>query len=205
MKKQTFSIHSFKLKLLVAMLAISLVPISAISMIYQRLLDQRVSKDIESASIDRLRYISLNVEKQLEIADQLLGWITYNTQLESILTKNYPQLYEKQLDIISFSSYVMEYAVNANLESNIFKILILADNGSSFQVGNGLSLMDTEAISRSQWLDLYNHSKCDQLTLSKDIYVKDTYIFPVSSRIYNNLTGKPIGWCLIAFRNDMYS
>lgn len=205
MKKQPFSIHSFKLKLLVAMLAISLVPISAISMIYQRLLDQRVSKDIESASIDRLRYISLNVEKQLEIADQLLGWITYNTQLESILTKNYPQLYEKQLDIIGFSSYVTEYAVNANLESNIFKILILADNGSSFQIGNGLSLMDTDAISRSQWLDLYNHSKCDQLTLSKDIYVKDTYIFPVSSRIYNNLTGKPIGWCLIAFRNDMYS
>lgn len=180
-------------------------PLTAISVFYQSILDNRITKDIESASIDRLRYISFNLQQQMEISDQLLGWITYNRHLQNILTENYSKIYEKQLDIIQFSSYAMEYAVNANIESNIFKILILEDDGGSFQIGNGMSLMDEPAIREAKWPEIYEHCRPDQLTLSKDIYIKDTYIFPVSSRIYNDLTGTPIGWCLIAFRSDMYS
>lgn len=200
-----FSFHSFKMKLLVSLLAVGLLPLAVISTIYQSLLDSRVSKDIEAASIDRLRYTSFNIEKQLEICDQLLGWITYNRNLQKILVTDYEELCQKQLDIIHFSSYVMEYAVNANIESNIFKILIIENNGDSFQIGNSMSLMDKDAILNANWNETFNHSKPDRLVLSKDIYVKDTYIFPVSSRIYNDLTGEAIGWCIIAFRNDMYS
>lgn len=205
MKQSLFSIHSFKMKLLISLLAIGLVPLITISIFYQYLLGSRISKDIESASIDRLRYTSFNIQRQIEISNQLLGWITYNGKLQTILTKNYSENYEKQLDIIQFSSYATEYAVNANIESSIFKILILEDSGESFQIGNGMSLLDTKAITDADWAELFNHQKAEQLVLSKDIYVKDTYIFPVSSRIYNNLTGKPIGWCIIAFHNDMYS
>ena len=114
-----------------------------------------ITKDIESASIDRLRYTSFNIQRQKEIADQLLGWITYNRQLQNILTSDYSKIYEKQLDIIQFSSYAMEYAVNANIESNIFKILILEDNGSSFQIGNGMSLLDEKAIRDAKWAETY--------------------------------------------------
>ena len=134
MKHLPFSLHSFKIKLLVSLLAVGLLPLATISVFYQYILDVRITKDIESASIDRLRYTSFNIQRQKEIADQLLGWITYNRQLQNILTSDYSKIYEKQLDIIQFSSYAMEYAVNANIESNIFKILILEDNGSSFQI-----------------------------------------------------------------------
>lgn len=205
MKYLPFSLHSFKIKLLVSLLAVGLLPLAAISVFYQYILDVRITKDIESASIDRLRYTSFNIQRQKEIADQLLGWITYNRQLQNILTSDYSKIYEKQLDIIQFSSYAMEYAVNANIESNIFKILILEDNGSSFQIGNGMSLLDEKAIRDAKWVETYEHSSPERLTLSKDVYIKDTYIFPVSSRIYNDLTGTPVGWCLIAFHNDMYS
>ncbi len=205
MKHLPFSLHSFKIKLLVSLLAVGLLPLATISVFYQYILDVRITKDIESASIDRLRYTSFNIQRQKETADQLLGWITYNRQLQNILTSDYSKIYEKQLDIIQFSSYAMEYAVNANIESNIFKILILEDNGSSFQIGNGMSLLDEKAIRDAKWAETYEHSSPERLTLSKDVYIKDTYIFPVSSRIYNDLTGTPVGWCLIAFRNDMYS
>ena len=205
MKHLPFSLHSFKIKLLVSLLAVGLLPLATISVFYQYILDVRITKDIESASIDRLRYTSINIQRQKEIADQLLGGITYNRQLQNILTSDYSKIYEKQLDIIQFSSYAMEYAVNANIESNIFKILILEDNGSSFQIGNGMSLLDEKAIRDAKWAETYEHSSPERLTLSKDVYIKDTYIFPVSSRIYNDLTGAPIGWCIIAFRNDMYS
>lgn len=205
MKHFPFSIHSFKIKLLISLLTIGLLPLASISVFYQHLLDARISKDIEAASIDRLRYTSFDIKRQMEISDQLLGWITYNTKLQEILTKDYSEKHEKQLDIIQFNSYATEYAVNANIENSIFKILIVQNNGESFQIGNAWSLMDQDAIEDAKWAETYNHSKADQLVLSKDIYAKDTYIFPVSSRIYNNLTGDPIGWCIIAFRNDMYS
>ena len=68
-----------------------------------------------------------------------------------------------------------------------------------------MSLLDQDAIRDAKWAETYEHSNPERLTLSKDVYTKDTYIFPVSSRIYNDLTGTPVGWCLIAFRNDMYS
>ena len=126
MKYLPISLHSFKIKLLISLLAVGLLPLAAISVFYQYILDVRITKDIESASIDRLRYTSFNIQRQKEIADQLLGWITYNRQLQEILTADYSEIYEKQLDIIQFSSYAMEYAVNANIESNIFKILFLS-------------------------------------------------------------------------------
>ncbi|MEG0688110.1 MAG: histidine kinase, partial [Hungatella sp.] len=151
------------------------------------------------------RYISLNIERQLENSEQLLGWITYNQRLENILTTNYSQPYEKQLDIIEFASYVTEYAINANIESNIFKILIMAEDGSSFQMGNGYSLLDKDAIVESHWMEDFYGIQADHLILSKDIYMKDTYVFPISSRIYQNSTGKPLGWCLVVLYNDMYS
>lgn len=205
MKHFPLSVHSFKMKLLISLLTIGLLPLVSISVFYQHFLDVRITKDIESASIDRLRYTSYDIRRQMEISDQLLGWITYNRKLQEILTANYSEKYEKQLDIIQFSSYATEYAINANIENNIFKILIIEDNGESFQIGNVRSLMDQDAIKDARWAETYNHSKADQLVLSKDIYAKDTYVFPVSSRIYNDLTGAPIGWCIIAFCNDMYS
>ncbi|MEG0368811.1 MAG: hypothetical protein RR593_02290, partial [Hungatella sp.] len=90
------------------------------------------------------------------------GWITYNQRLENILTTNYSQPYEKQLDIIEFASYVTEYA-----------------------------------IVESHWMEDFYGIQADPLILSKDIYMKDTYVFPISSRIYQNSTGKPLGWCLV--------
>ena len=132
MKHLPFSLHSFKIKLLVSLLAVGLLPLATISVFYQYILDVRITKDIESASIDRLRYTSFNIQRQKEIADQLLGWITYNRQLQNILTSDYSKIYEKQLDIIQFSSYAMEYAVNANIESNIFKIFYVIRNNGDY-------------------------------------------------------------------------
>lgn len=86
MKHLPFSLHSFKIKLLVSLLAVGLLPLATISVFYQYILDVRITKDIESASIDRLRYTSFNIQRQKETADQLLGWITYNRQLQNILT-----------------------------------------------------------------------------------------------------------------------
>lgn len=204
MRHIPISLHSFKAKLVISLLTIGLIPLIATSVFYQNILSRRITQDIESASIDKLRYTSFNIQRQLEISDQLLGWITYNTQLKHILTENYKETYEKQLDMIEFSSYVLEYAINANVESNIFKILIVDKNGDSFQIGNGMSLLDKNAIVAEDWIETYQHSRPDQLILSKDIYVKDTYIFPVSSRIYSSTTGQHIGWCLITFQNNMY-
>ena len=136
MKHFPLSVHSFKMKLLISLLTIGLLPLVSISVFYQHFLDVRITKDIESASIDRLRYTSYDIRRQMEISDQLLGWITYNRKLQEILTANYSEKYEKQLDIIQFSSYATEYAINANIENNIFKILIIEDNGESFQIGN---------------------------------------------------------------------
>ena len=200
-----FFTHSFKGKLLISLLLASLLPLSLVSIFYQNLLEKRISRDIETSSIEKLRYTSLNIERQIEISEQLMGWITYNTQLTRLLSQHYSSLSEKQLDIINFSSHVLEYAVNANIESSIFKILILSNDGSSFQIGNGMSLLDQAAISESGWLETYHRSQADRLVLSKDLYVKDTYIFPMSNKIYSNTTGKPLGWCLITFQQDMYS
>lgn len=200
-----FFTHSFKGKLLISLLLASLLPLSLVSIFYQNLLEKRISRDIETSSIEKLRYTSLNIERQIEISEQLMGWITYNTQLTRLLSQHYSSLSEKQLDIINFSSHVLEYAVNANIESSIFKILILSNDGSSFQIGNGMSLLDQAAISESGWLETYHRSQADRLVLSKDLYAKDTYIFPMSNKIYSNTTGKPLGWCLITFQQDMYS
>lgn len=205
MINKIFSIHSFKSKLMVSFLAIGLLPLIIISLIYQNILNDRIIKASEVASIEKLRYLSMNIERQIEITQQLLGWITYNQRLEQILTRSYDELYEKQLDIIEFGSYVTEYTANANVEGSIFKILILDDDGYSFQMGNGYSLLNEEGIVDAGWMENYQSKQADELVMSKDLYIKDTYVFPMSSRIYNNLTGKPVGWCLIAFRNDMYS
>lgn len=103
MKRFPFSVHSFKMKLLISLLTIGLLPLVSISVFYQHFLDVRITKDIESASIDRLRYTSYDIRRQMEISDQLLGWITYNRKLQEILTTDYSEKYEKQLDIIQFS------------------------------------------------------------------------------------------------------
>ena len=97
MKRFPFSVHSFKMKLLISLLTIGLLPLVSISVFYQHFLDVRITKDIESASIDRLRYTSYDIRRQMEISDQLLGWITYNRKLQEILTTDYSEKYEKQL------------------------------------------------------------------------------------------------------------
>lgn len=204
-KTKFFANNSFKKKLTIAFLVIGLLPLILISIIYQNILNNRISTDSETASIEKLRYMSLNIERQIEISEQLLGWITYNQRLENILTKSYENNYDKQLDIIEFSSYVMEYAVNANIESNIFKILIVEEDGSSFQMGNSYSLLDKDSLINAGWMENYHRRQADQLIPAKDIYVKNASIFPMSSRIYNNSTGRPIGWCLVTFQNDLYS
>ena len=108
------------MKLLISLLTIGLLPLVSISVFISISLMYGSPKDIESASIDRLRYTSYDIRRQMEISDQLLGWITYNRKLQEILTANYSEKYEKQLDIIQFSSYATEYAINANIENNIF-------------------------------------------------------------------------------------
>lgn len=69
MKHLSFFLRSFKMKLFISLLAVGLLPLTAISVFYQSILDNRITKDIESASIDRLRYISFNLQQQMEISD----------------------------------------------------------------------------------------------------------------------------------------
>ena len=63
------------------------------------------------------------------------------------------------------------------MKSNIFKILILEDNGSSFQIGNGMSLLDEKAIRDAKWAETYERSSPERLTLSKDVYIKILIFF----------------------------
>jgi len=203
--KKVFLANSFKRKLMVALMSVGLVPLIIISILYQNILNNRIVKDTNAASIEKLKYLSMNIERQIDAAEQLLGWITYNQRLEQILKKSYDQVYEKQMDIIEFSSYTMEYAINANVENKIFKILIMNEDGSSFQMGNGYSLLREADIMEAGWMETFQRRKADELILSMDRYAKDTFVFPMSSRIYDNLTGKPIGWCLLIFQNNMYS
>lgn len=205
MKINRFAAGSFKKKLVITFLSVGLIPLAAVSIIYLNILNGRILKDSEAASTEKLRYLSVNIDRQLDTAEKLLGWITYNQRLQEILTTPYEHLYEKQLDIIEFSSYVTEYSINANLESNILKILILDEKGGSFQMGNGYSLLRTSDVIEAGWLEHYQKRQADELVLNLDWYLKDTFVFPMSSRIYDNLTGEPIGWCLITFESNMYS
>uniref|UniRef100_UPI0006D11F5F hypothetical protein n=1 Tax=Clostridium sp. NkU-1 TaxID=1095009 RepID=UPI0006D11F5F len=99
----------------------------------------------------------------------------------------------------------MEYSINANIENKIFKILIMDEDGSSFQMGNGYSLLREADIMDAGWMETFQRGTADELVMSMDRYVKDTFVFPMSSRIYDSLTGRPIGWCLVTFQNNMYS
>lgn len=197
--------NSFKKKLVIAFLSVGLIPLIMVSILYLNILNNRILRDSETASLEKLKYLSFNIGRQAEMAEQLLGWITYNNRLQDILTTAYSHTYEKQLDIIKFSSYVTEYSINANMESNIIKILIMDESGGSFQMGNGYSLLRTEDIKEAGWLENYQRKPADELETSMDHYLRDTLVFPMSSRIYDNLTGEPVGWCLIVFENTMYS
>lgn len=197
--------HSYKKKLMIAFLAIGLLPLVIISIVYQNILSNRIMEENENTSIEKLRYISLNIEKQMESTEQLLGWITYNQRLEDLLTASWERPCDQQLAVIQFSSYVTEYAINARIEQNISKILIVSEDGYSFQMGGGYSLLDQEAIMNHGWMEKFYGLRADQLILSEDVYLKDSFVFPLSSRIYQNSLGAPIGWCLIVFHNDMYS
>lgn len=203
--KRVFFANSFKRRLMVALMSVGLVPLIIVSILYQNILNYRIVEDTKAASIEKLKYLSMNIERQMEAAEQLLGWITYNQRLEQILTKSYDRVYEKQLDIIEFSSFTTEYSINANIENKVFKILIMGEDGSSFQMGNGYSLLREADIMDAGWMETYQRGTADELVLSKDRYVKDTFVFPMSSRIYDSLTGRPIGWCLVNFQNNMYS
>lgn len=205
MKIPCFNTTNLKNKLIVGFLAIGLIPLMGVSILYLNILNNRILKDSETASIEKLRYLSLNIERQMEMAEQLLGWITYNQWLQKILTTSYEETYEKQIDIIAFSSYVTEYLINANIEDNILKILIIDEHGDSFQIGNGYSLLRVEDVVEAGWLEKFQKGQADKLTPNMDWYLKDTYVFPMSSRIYDNLTGKPIAWCLVVCDNTMYS
>ena len=197
--------HNFKYKLVIALLAVGLMPLIGASILYLNILNRRIVKDSETASLEKLRYLSVSIDRQMETAQQLLGWITYNQRLQEILTRDYDNTYDKQLDIITFASYVTEYSINANMESNILKILIQDEYGDSFQLGNGYSLLRAEDLTEAGWLEYYQKQQADELAQNMDWYMKDTYVFPMSSRIYDSLTGKPVGWCLIVFENTMYS
>lgn len=205
MKMIRYASNSFKRKLVIAFLAVGLIPLIAASLLYLNLLNDRILEDSEASSMEKLRYLSVNIDRQIDTAEQLLGWITYNQQLQEILTTPYEHEYEKQLDIIRLGSYVTEYSINANVESNILKILIMDEEGNSFQMGNGYSLLRDQEIREAGWLETFQRRQADELVLNKDWYQKDTYVFPMSSRIYDNLTGRPIGWCLIMFEREMYS
>ncbi len=197
--------NSFSKKLRIAFLLIGLLPLFGVSVLYQNILNHRILEKTETSSIEKLRYLSLTIRQQADTAEQLLGWISYNQNLHTILQGPYERLYEKQLDIIKFSSYVTEYTINANVESSIQKILIMDEHGDSFQMGNSYSLLMKDEIIKEGWLETYRNAKVSQVVMNHDRYMPSSYVFPVSRRIYHNLTGKPIGWCLIVFDDDMYS
>lgn len=205
MKLNLLPHRSYKKKLMISLLAIGLLPLIFISILYQNILNNRIINDTTAFTIEKLRYTSQNIGRQLENTKQLLGWVTYNQRLENILTNTYEKPYEKQLDIIEFGSYVTEYVINANMEHNIQKIMIVDKDGSAFQMGNGYSLIDKDAVLKGHWMERFQGTQPDQLVMSMDIYSKDSYVFPMSSRIYQNSTGKPLGWCLMVLSGDMYS
>ena len=198
-------VHTFKRKMILSFLGIGLIPIIIISIFYQGILCQKLVENSERSEIAQLKYMSLNLEKQIEASKQLLGQIMHYNELTTILTKNYENDYEKVLDVIHFNSYVMQYGVNTNIENDIFKIVILGDNGTAFQMGNSLSFLDVEKVIEKNWLQTYQKKDVDTLAWSQDKYLPDTLVFPLSARIYSDITNKPIGWCLIVFSNNIYS
>lgn len=197
--------HSFQRKLILSFLGMGLLPMLIVSLLYQGILFNKIVENSKESTIAQLQYMGLNIEKQIETSKQLLGQITFDSNLKKILTKDYEEDSEKVLDIIDFNNDIMKYSVNANIENSIFKILILGDNGTTFQMGNNFSLLDKDAIVKEGWLETYRKKDAETLVLSKDHYVKDTLVFPLSARIYSDLTSQPIGWCLLVFSNDMYS
>lgn len=205
MWKKILGGSSFKRKLMVVLLLVGLVPLIVVSIMYQNLLSRQILKDTEKASIETLKYLSMNIQRQLDKAEQLMGWFTYNKNLEAILSRQYDETYERQLDIIAFSKNVTDYLINADIDSDILKIMVLDDDNLSFQIGNGLSYLQEQELVDGKWLEEYERKQADELVYSKDFYLKDTLVFPMSGRIYDSMTGKPIGWCLIVFQNNMYS
>ena len=102
MKHLPFSLHSFKIKLLVSLLAVGLLPLATISVFYQYILDVRITKISNPPASTGFAIPALIFRGRKEIADQLLGWITYNRQLQNILTSDYSRDLRKKLDIIQF-------------------------------------------------------------------------------------------------------
>ena len=91
---------SFKSKLLILFLTAGLIPLIAWAALYQRIISGMIMESSENASIENMKYVSFNIQRQMEAAEQLLGWITYNQDLQEILTMNTDRLYEKQLAAI---------------------------------------------------------------------------------------------------------
>ena len=129
-----FSVHSFKMKLLISLLTIGLLPLVSISVFYQHFLDVRITKDIESASIDRLRYTSYDIRRQMEISTSSLdgSLITESCRKYSLLTT----LKNTKSSWISSSLVLMPRNMQSMqiLKTVFFKILIVENNGESFQM-----------------------------------------------------------------------
>ena len=196
---------SFKSKLLILFLTAGLIPLIASAALYQRIISGMIMESSENASIENMKYVSFNIQRQMEAAEQLLGWITYNQDLQEILTMNTDRLYEKQLAAIEFSSYVTEYCINADMENKVQKILIMDDDGFSFQIGNNYSYLREDEILGNGWMERYEKDTADEMAIGYDWYKQEGYVFPMSRRIYDSLTGKPLGWCLIVFADSLYS
>ena len=67
---------SFKSKLLILFLTAGLIPLIASAALYLRIISGMIMESSENASIENMKYVSFNIQRQMEAAEQLLGWIT---------------------------------------------------------------------------------------------------------------------------------
>lgn len=197
--------HSFKTKLTIAFFCIGIIPLILFHLIYQQILGNKIVESTQSTAMQTLRYVNDNITDQTEMAYRLLRWFTFNERLEQILTTPYSSLTQQNVDIIQFNKTASEYAINTSINDKVAKILILGENGIQFQIGDGMTVIDTLQIVKDGWLSTYQTTNLNKLVLSKDLYYQEKYVFPLSAEIKDSMNGERIGWCLILFKDDMFS
>lgn len=196
---------SFKNKLIVSFFCIGVIPLILFNILYQQILGSRIITNTQNDTIQQLNYINGNLNRQTETAYRLLRWFIFNEGLEDILTKDYDTLTDQQLDITKFNKYATEYLINTSINDSVAKILILGENGVQFQIGDGMTVIDVKKALDAKWLENFQLPYINTLVLSKDLYYKGKYVFPLSSEITDSISGQRIGWCLILLKNDFFS
>lgn len=204
MKKGIFK-KSLKNKMIICFTSIGVVPIIILSSIYSIMFDNVISKSVIQETQTNLKYIMANVDKQLEMAGKISLWFSSNKHLDTLLTKQYANKLEANIEVLTFNKYAQEYILNSFVGNNISKALIIGNNGLQFQIGDETSVIDSNIIKQQDWFKTYKNTQVTQLVRSPDKYGRVRDVFPLAAAIVNNIDGETIGWNIIFYKSNLIS